>query len=236
MNINNSFFWSRYFKDIFEPQISSILSLLEDRLLPSFGSIEAESDEASKAEWERLHTLSGPEDADMGALAEQAYEAGIAHFSMTTGLQQGLQNMFAVALLHLFEQQMFIFHRREVLHPSEDRDTKLICQREFQKRLMGYGIIIESFRSWALLKELRLVANTVKHAEGDSAFILFQIRPDLFSPSNSVFENTPWPKASARVFSPIMGEDIYISTEQLKTYAAAVIEFWKEMSAALAPS
>jgi len=233
VNLSNGFFWSRHFREVFEPQVSSVLALLEGRLLPTFGKLETEAEEATQAEWDRLMSMSGPEDADMGDLAETAYDAGIAHFSMMTGLQQGLQNLFSVSLHHLFEQQAFIFLRKEVLDTSEDGDAQLFKTSVLRKRLKDYGIDIGAFRCWPVVDELRLVANTVKHTEGDSAFKLFKLRPDLFSPSNSVFEKSPWPKASARVYSPLMGEDIYITTEQLKIYAAAVTDFWQEMAVSM---
>jgi hypothetical protein len=63
---------------------------------------------------------------------------------------------------------------RAVLDRQEENDRSLFKMSEFQKRMKAVGIEITTFSSWAKVDELRLLANTVKHAEGDSAHELHQ--------------------------------------------------------------
>jgi hypothetical protein len=86
--------------------------------------------------------------------------------------------------------------------------------------------------SWPVLNELRLVANSVKHAEGGSADELRKLRPDLFQhpavPSELQRILPPGP-----IHLPMMGEDLFVSPEDLQRYKDALANFWREFGAAL---
>jgi len=153
---------------------------------------------------------------------------------MMSGLRQGLQNMSAAALYHLYEQQVMLFHRREVLDLGEENDAALFKHSVFRERLLRYGIDVKTFASWPLIEELRLVANTVKHAEGDSAADLHSRRPELFIAPQVADLPFLGSKAVARVFQPVMGEDLYVSVDDIRRYANAVEQFWSELSDAMA--
>jgi hypothetical protein len=203
---------------------------LRDRLLPAFSNVEAEAKKKAEEEYDRLGSLPARENIDIADLAEKAFDAGLAHYQMMSGLRQGLQNMFAAALYHLFEQQVMLFHRREVLDLAEAEDTKLFRQSVFRDRLLRYAIDVKSFMSWPLIDELRLVANTVKHAEGDSAMELHSNRPELFVDPSLAGMPFGDSKRLYRVFQPVMGEDIYVSLDDIGRYANAVEQFWSELS------
>lgn len=100
---------------------------------------------------------------------------------------------------------------------------------KFEKRLLRGGIDVRAFSSWAGVDELRLVANAVKHADGLSAKKLYEQRPDLFThpelPKNALFSA----RAQPRVFMPLLGEDLYVSLEDLRKYRDAVVQFWEEL-------
>ena len=65
---------------------------------------------------------------------------------------------------------------------GEDGDLSLIKWEEAKKRLLSvYGIKIEAFHSWNKINELRLVANTAKHADGTSCEELKRLRPEHFT-------------------------------------------------------
>jgi hypothetical protein len=149
-------------------------------LLPAFGNLEEEAERRSEEEYERLASQPAPDEVDMMALAEEAMDASVAHYQMMSGLRQGLQTMFAAALYHLYEQQVMLFHRLEVLDFGEKDDAALFRHSVFRERLLRLGIDVKPFACWPLIEELRLVANTVKHAEGNSAVDLRSCRPELF--------------------------------------------------------
>jgi len=230
----NQQIWAEHFNRVFTPQIHALVDTLSDRLLPTFGNIETEANQKADEEYERIGSLLACENTDMAEIAEQAWEAGEEHYLMMSGLRQGLQNMFAMALYHLYEQQVMLFHRRGVLVLHEKDNTNLFEHSVFQKKLLHYGIDVKTFASWPLINELRLVANTVKHGEGDSASDLHSRHPELFiAPSVAGLRflgSEPVPP----VFQPIMGEDLYVSLDDIRRYAAAVEQFWSELSDAMA--
>jgi len=232
--ILNQRFWTGYFDTVFVPQIRELVDTLGDRLLPAFDNLEAAAERKSDEEYERLGSLPASEDVDMADLAEKTMDAGVAHYQMMSGLRQGLQNMFAAALYHLYEQQVMLFHRREVLDLREENDVALFKHSVFLERLLRHGVDVKSLVSWPLIDELRLVANTVKHAEGDSASDLHSRRPELFIAPQVADLPFLGSKAVARVFQPVMGEDVYVSIDDIKRYAIAVEQFWSELSDAMA--
>lgn len=230
----NHRFWEYHFARVFVPEVRALVDTLETRLLPTFTNIKAEADRKGDEEWKRLCALPGDGSDDMADLAEQAFDAGLAHYQTMIGLRQGLLNLFSVALFHLYEQHVMLFHRVEVLKPGEGNNTKLLKHSTFRERLQTYGVDITSLASWTTLEELGLVANAVKHAEGDSSAKLRTVRPDLFEAPELAGFDFVGLKSSVRVFTPLTGDDIYVSLQDLKRYADAVVRFWTELTDALA--
>lgn len=225
--------WTRRFKTQFAPQLSSIVDAVEQRILPAFQGIEEEAEAFTEERWKEFMSMPAMPDVDPADLAEAAQEAGVSHYLLLTGMRQGLLNLCAVALHHTFEQQVMLFHRRQVLHPSEENNPSLFSMTEFQKRLARSGIDITAFSSWSRMNQLRLVANTAKHAEGDSARKLYEQRPDLFEhpqlPQTRLFLSRGQP----RVFLPLVGEDLYLSMEDLRQYRDAAVQYWEELASAM---
>jgi hypothetical protein len=235
MTVLNQRFWSEHFRRVFIPQIHALVNALSERPLPAFANIEAEAHQKTNEEFERLGSLSARDDIDVAALAEKAVETGLAHYQTMSGLRQGLQNMFAAALYQLYEQQVMLFHRKEVLDLREENDACLFNHQVFRDRLLQHGIALRSLPCWPLIDELRMVANTVKHAEGISATNLHSLRPHLFvAPSVAGFAFLG-SKPVARVFQPLMGEDLYVSLDDIRRYANAVEQFWSELADAMTP-
>jgi hypothetical protein len=226
-------FWTRVFKREFSPQLSAIVEALEKRMLPAFGGIEEEAEAVSQEAWEAFMSAPATGDEDPADFAEAAEQAGVSHYLLLDGIRQGMLNLFAAALYHAFEQQVMLFHRKQVLHPGEENDPNFFKMNEFQKRLRAYGIDITTFSSWPRVDELRLVANTVKHAEGDSAQKLHSLRPDLFEHPQSQKFLALATRGAPRVFQPLVGEDLYVSLKDIHDYRNALLEFWKELSVAM---
>lgn len=223
-------FWAEHFSRVFSKQITHFCVAVETRFLPTFESLEAEAQQVSDTEWERLGHIVNPEYADESQLAEQAYEIGVEYFMSMDGVRQSLINLVVMALYHLFEQQLLLFHRRQVLHPTEENDKKLINTAEFKARLSTAGVEITSLSAWPKVEELRVVANTIKHAEGTSADNLRQLRPDLFNrPQTREFTSS----SMSHVYMPLAGEDIYLTVADLKGYCEALLKFWKELGVAI---
>lgn len=212
----------------FRSQIEVIVDTLENRLLTSFENLETEAEEAAEEAWNKYMSqpASEYEYHDPGDLAESAQEVGIDRYQLLTGIRQGIINLFALALFHCFEQQVALFRERELRfavtkgNPGELNALKM--------QLEHLGINITNFESWDKIKELRLVANVAKHAEGHSAEKLRCVRPSLFEQPLIDVDSLSLP-----VRQPLIGEDLYVSVQDIKDYRDYLIGFWNELSEAM---
>jgi hypothetical protein len=120
-------------------------------------------------------------------------------------------NLLAVSLYHLFEQ-----HRAHV--------KRLVTERG--------GAFTEptTTATLAKIKELRLIANTAKHADGGSAQELRSLRPDLFVPP--VLRGSALAKhitaTSVTVTNPLGGTDFFLAEGELEVFRDAIRAYWEE--------
>lgn len=231
----NASFWRRYFAASFKPHLERVLQALERRVLPAFDGISNEATALRDNTFDELMALPDGRIGDSSLLADAAFEAGYDHYVGMQAVRQSLINSFAPLLYHSWEQQLLTFHRREILHPAEQRDKDLLSLRELRARLDTVGIDICRLATWASIKELKLVANTVKHADGESADHLKKRRGELFDPEHANRAMLPLPiqADTRRVYLPMSGEDLYLTLADLKAYGSATIRFWDEFADAL---
>ena len=185
-----------------------------------------------------LGSLPADDEIDMGAVAEWATEYGIQYYETMSGVRQGILNLLAVGLHHLFEQQQLFFLRRELA-----RDDKgALRVSELERRLAARGIDCRSFRCAAKLYELRKAANAIKHGAGPAAMELAALRPDLFehpvlaSHAQAMGDGSGSGPAAMPVpslFAPLAGDDLYVTERDLSDWCTAVIGYWEELSTML---
>lgn len=228
-------FWAPQLRR-FPREARVLIEVIQDRVLPAFQGIEDEAEQVADSVYEELGQLPADEYSyiDMSDLAEIAHDKGLERYEELAGAKQALLNIAPVALYHLFEQQLLFFYRRQVLHPSEEYDRSRFRHLSVvEARLRRDGIDLHSFGSWPRIHELRHIANTIKHAEGDAADSLRTLRPDLFVVP--ILRNDPrWAvRGGSRVDLPLAGDDIYITGEDLCIYLRAVEEFWNEFADAI---
>lgn len=217
----------------FVEQITALVDAVENRLLPTFNSIDEDANEVAESRWQEFMASSGTPADDPAAFADAAYDAGISHYILLSSIRQGVLNLAAAGLHHLFEQQMLMLLRRQILKPSEEHDPKLMKLDVLEDRLRAQGIRINHFNSWSKVVELRVLANTIKHAEGGSARRLRRMRPDLFAMPDSASGKRPPLPVSLHLYSPLAGEDLYIQVQDLRAYSEALVGFLNELADAI---
>jgi hypothetical protein len=117
---------------------------LNQKVLPAFDSIWEEARQAAEQAYERASRFFDPEKDDPADYAEVASNTEIDFAIMASGMMQGITNLFAAGLYHLFEQWLLKFHRRELLYMGEDDDLSLISWKEAKRRLLDvYKIQID---------------------------------------------------------------------------------------------
>lgn len=232
MAINKYTFRWLYSHD-FQTTVNYFAKVLTKKVVPAFDDISEEAHEVEQEAFERLGTTVDPEWYDPADFADAAHDAGISFYIMADGMKQGVTNLFTAGLYHLFEQWFLKFHRRELLSYFEDGNLSLISWAEAKRRLQkDYNINIEGFTSWQKVTELRLVTNTVKHADGTSCDELKRIRPNLFLTPTSDKTAFDIELVKAReVFQPLAGEELYVSLEEFSKYVEAVKKFVDELAA-----
>ena len=230
--LHNASFWRHYFQKSNQPHLARTLLVLEQRLLPTFDGIDAEAEALEERTYNDLLSMPfDPDSVDESMLAESAFEAGYEHYSGMSAVRQALINSFAPLLYHTWEQQLLAFHRKEVLHPREELDNRLLQMKVLQKRLLDKRFDITALSTWSTIDELRLVANTVKHADGESADQLKARQPKFFDPQHASGKIAHIPlRYTPRVYRPMSGEDLYLTLDDLQTYGRATINFWDQFA------
>ena len=170
-----------------------------EKVVPAFGNIAKEAAATTNEKY------SGDDDS----IAEQAIEHYAECLETLSDVRQGMVNLLAVGLYHLFEQQ--------------------------QKLTTSSGESAAGFKSAGKIYELKMAANTIKHGEGDSAKKLARLRPDLFRGTRP--SQNPDPRrdhvqhaelvADDSMFAPLTG-DIYVSEHDLSEWCNAVMAYWEE--------
>jgi len=230
----NPNFWKTRFRDDFIPAVRRVEDVFLNRILPTFSTIDTESDALTEKLWEGA--MSQPyygDGLDEADIAEAVQEAGISHYMGLKGMEQGLLNCCALFLYHLYEQHLMIFHRQELLDWRQQHNSALFTHKEIHNRLNLANVDIKTFSVWPKLEELRCLANTIKHGEGKSSQELLAIAPHFFvSPTlkgSPLYEVA----SSGRVFSPLVGDDIFVTPQLIGEYANAIEGFWLELLASL---
>jgi len=120
--IGNVHYWHGIYTSSFAGEVEALRGAVLDRLLPTFEGVEAEADAVTHAEYERLGQRWNWDepDVDMSDAAALAYEAGLEFYERMTGVRQGLINLAAAGLYHLYEQQVTWFVQRVLVTLHED--------------------------------------------------------------------------------------------------------------------
>jgi hypothetical protein len=227
-------FWADHFADVAIPQVQVLASTLRDRILPAFANIEQEAQDHAEEVYRELGNQPAFNDSvDMADLAEAANERGLARYEALTGVRQAIINALTVALHHMLEQELLFFLRRHVLHRSEEPDLSLAKLAILWARLRARGLEVEALDGWSKLRELGLVANTVKHADGRSADDLKRLRPDLFVPPELRTTRFARSATGRRVYRPASGNDLYVSQADFEEYTAAAEHFLRAFADAI---
>lgn len=200
-------------------------------LIPAFGDVDKRANEVAEREYHRLGSQPVGEYGDgMASAAEAAHDKGLAFYQTMTAVRQSVLNLFAAGLFHLIEQELADLCHIEPESVPPPTDTKISETVKWYSQY--FGLNLRDLKPWQIVDDLRLVANTVKHAEGPSADDLRERRPELFRHpiDTKLFpEETHSPLFVSPVRSPLSGEDLYVTEEAFRDFAQAAETFITEV-------
>ncbi len=169
-------------------------------------------------------------DGDMSVAAEAAQDKGHVFYYTMVAIRQTSLNLFAAGLFHLLEQQLADLCRDGAFDAPPPSDTRLSLVAAWYRS--NFNFDLSKLSAWPKIEQLRLLANSVKHGEGDSAAKLRAIRPDLFqNPSlRELLLDFPEMYTTQAVRLPMAGEDIFVTTQVFAEFSQAANSFIAEIA------
>jgi hypothetical protein len=190
------------------------------RVLPVFDHIEQEADDAADECWQ-----------DTGNDAT-AHERGLSLYSDLKFVREQVTGLAIAGMYHLWERLLkeFIVEEYRYNEPTKQDFLKTkedIFKAEFPKledvlQKVGWNIKTEGF--YSDLDLLRLVANVVKHGDGQSCKALLAKAPDMF-----VDFGHPWINNSRGA------SNLSLKREDFPRFATAVRRFYEQFPERLPP-
>lgn len=224
-----------YIRERLAPEFRGFRDVVLQRVLPVFDTIGEEirtlERDRFRAYVKEIGAVPDGQVADAGEFCAAKADGDASALAETlVGMYHATVGVYCVGLHHLFEQEMADLVVRILQgYPRRIADRyRLRGEIKLQAVACCFKAIaripIESLPSWPAVEELRLVANTVKHAEGSSAAKLKGRRPDLF-----VDPILGWGPVG-RLTRPLHGEDFYLEKDHFSGYAEGILTFWAELA------
>ena len=148
---------------------------------------------------------------------------GQAYYETMTGLRQATINLMAAGLFHLLEQQLANLCYDSAFRECKLKEATMDLIVEWYTR--HFDLDLKQLSQWETIKELRLLAHAVKHAEEVPAQKLRNLRPSLFQ--NPILTGMGSGLASSRqpLRLPLAGDDLFVTEEAFCGYSSAVLDF-----------
>lgn len=202
------------------------LSLVEDyynRTKPVFENIEKEADHYANSLYKNYPAA---EYTDQASVAEWATEQGIEMYDTLSTMRSNHLLMTVSMLYHIWEQQLIRFTIHE-LQRYIKFDKRSVEYDDVQKIFELHGVDIPHSKSWGKIRELKFLANTIKHADGPSADKLRKIRPDFFELEVKIINEIDILELHGAVL--LDSYSLQVKESDLYDYIKATKNFWDEM-------
>ena len=157
------YFWKPLIED-YQKDISLVGDYYK-RTMVVFSDIDKEVEKYAEEFYENFP---GTEDTDPASVAELAQEKAIEKYQTLSIMKSNHMLMTISMLYHLWEQQLIKFTIHELQHDLTF-DKKSMSFSDVQLIFRLHGVDILGTHSWLKLRELKCLANTIKHGDGDSA-------------------------------------------------------------------
>jgi hypothetical protein len=219
--------------------MSSYLRVLENAF-SAFAAIEEKAEKLRMSELEQLQGVGAKELIDSGLIDEpddvfrMAASAADDYLIHELDLRQGIVNLFAVGLCHLFEQHIAQAVKLGVI-PIAGKFERKFSWIKFKAAARKSGIILDKFDCYHDVTELRDVANCAKHGEGPACENLRKSCPRLLGEFAKINEDIVGLQMLG-VTKPLFGEGLCVTHQDVVRYGNAIRQFWRELESAIRAS
>lgn len=199
----------------------SIVRDYYDRTKVQFDDLEKETDEYANSIFQ---TYPATEYTDPASIAEWATDQGMERYETLSILKKNHLLMTILMLYQIWEQQLIRFTWQELRNILRF-DRKSLSYAKAQRVFELHGVDICNTKSWGKIRELKLLVNTIKHGDGDSAEKLRKIRPDIFE-FDLIGETETVELEGTVLLNPYA---LQVEESDLLEYVEAAKAFWDEM-------
>jgi|GEM_PF-1292253 len=199
---------------------------VDEHIIPMAGQLEAMADTVEQETYDELMSQPAGDDysGDGSDEAEHAFDVGLSFYQNISDMYQGTLNLFSAGLFHVIEQQLADLTDDGAITVKRSETTLEKVTKWYQQH---FQVDLTQFPSWALIDELRLLANTTKHAEGKSARDLRTIHPELFqSPRLRNDPKFPTPVFHIPLSRPLGGDGLYVTGNEFRHYHQAALDLF----------
>ncbi|PLR70325.1 hypothetical protein [Bacillus sp. UMB0728] len=213
------YFWKplmeRYKKEL------SMVAEYYNRTIPSFGDIEKEATDYADSIY---NNFPADENNDPATVADFANDEGIQLYELLNTMKKNHLLMTISMMCQIWEQQLIKFTVTEMRH-FLSFDNNALSFGDAKKIFELHGVIFKELLSWNKIREMRLLVNTTKHGDGESARKLRKIRPDYFE--LDIIKGTDTLELAGAVL--LDSYSLMVAEQDFRSYVEATETFWDEM-------
>lgn len=211
-----------------QKELTHIYKFYFDKIEPVFACAEAEANQISEKIYNDTISSSwnGESNIDQSNIIEACHKIGLEQYEILSLMRYRNLAMWILCLYQSWEQQLMRFVKKEI---ETDGCYKLTGPMDFataKEYFKIHNCPIDKLSCWKKIKELKTLANVIKHSDGNSAKVLKKLRTDFFC-----WEGVPdFSKDRLQFFeNTLLDETLNIKNEDFISYYNSLIAFWDEL-------
>ena len=209
--------------------LTLIKQMFLERIYPIFANAEKEAIEYQNRLWKDItENLCEKDDCiDPSDYVDFVQEKAFEQYEILALMRYRNIGMWIECLCQVWEQQLysFIIHEAQQdgieYEPSDMKKGFTFSKEVFDWHQQSF----EEMEAWGKIKELRLLVNVLKHAEGNSEQKLRVLRPDYFTKEIDGVQYD----LIARYHTTLIEPTLMITKQDFIDYYDTLVKFWKDL-------
>lgn len=209
--------------------LTFVKEMFFERIHPIFANAEAEAEAYQSELWNGIMNQPCTEDTyfDPGDYVDVVQEKAVERYDMLQLMHYRNLTAWICILCQVWEQQLYSFVLQEAeqeglkYDPSEIKRGFAFSKEVFEWHQQPF----EQMAVWDKIRELRLLVNVIKHAEGDSEQKLRALRPDYFTEEICGTQYD----LMALYHTTLLEPTLMIKEQDFINYYEALVKFWTDL-------